>query len=275
MTRDMDAKFARVAAVFPRRFDVERLRHRGFHSGTQRLKPLFSRRARLSAGHRHGAAFDRGAVESGAGIGTLRIFPIAVGISYLLTAEIAFSLWAFFLIFKLQYVAAYLLGFAPNSLPNVPQSGTKIFVGYQEVGAYLAYAAADFLERAPPFRPHLAPRDRARARQCRRGERSAALSGRVLGLFRRVRRDDRLEHGGGREPEFVAVAVDFLRRDRRRFGARRRRGRIVVRASRLDAAGQPGRIVWAGRGHFAQSRRWHGARRVYRSGERSRIFAPA
>ena len=74
----------------------------------------------------------------------LQVYPIAVGISYLLTAEIAFSLWAFFLMFKLQYIAAYLLGFAPSSLPNVPQSGTKIFVGYQEFGAYLAYAVLIF-----------------------------------------------------------------------------------------------------------------------------------
>ena len=74
----------------------------------------------------------------------LQIFPIAVGISYLLTAEIAFSLWAFFLLFKLQYIAAYTLGFAPNSLPNVPQSGEKVFIGYQEVGAYLAYAGLIF-----------------------------------------------------------------------------------------------------------------------------------
>ncbi len=75
---------------------------------------------------------------------TLQVWPIAVGISYLLTAEIAFSLWAFFLLFKLQYIMAYTLGFAPNSLPNVPSSGTKVFVGYQEVGAYLAYAVLIF-----------------------------------------------------------------------------------------------------------------------------------
>ena len=75
---------------------------------------------------------------------TLQVWPIAVGISYLLTAEIAFSLWAFFLLFKIQYILAYTLGFPPNSLPNVPSSGTKIFVGYQEVGAYLAYAVLIF-----------------------------------------------------------------------------------------------------------------------------------
>ena len=93
----------------------------------------------------------------------LRIFPIAVGISYLLTAEIAFSLWAFFLIFKLQYIAAYLLGFAPNSLPNVPQSGTKIFVGYQEVGAYLAYAILIFWSARRHF-GHIWRRATGRAR---------------------------------------------------------------------------------------------------------------
>ncbi len=75
---------------------------------------------------------------------TLQVWPIAVGISYLLTSEISFSLWAFFLMFKMQYILAYTLGYAPNSLPNVPQSSTKVFVGYQEVGAYLAYAVLIF-----------------------------------------------------------------------------------------------------------------------------------
>ena len=100
----------------------------------------------------------------------LRIFPIAVGISYLLTAEIAFSLWAFFLLFKLQYIAAYTLGFAPNSLPNVPQSGAKVFIGYQEVGAYLAYAALIFWSARRHF-AHIwrraIGRERARAVEAR------------------------------------------------------------------------------------------------------------
>ena len=105
---------------------------------------------------------------------TLRIYPIAVGISYLLTAEIAFSLWAFFLFFKLQYVAAYLLGFAPNSLPNVPQSGEKVFVGYQEFGAYLAYAALIFWSARRHF-AHIGRRAIGRARPDAT-ERSEALS---------------------------------------------------------------------------------------------------
>ncbi len=74
----------------------------------------------------------------------LSVYPIAIGISYLLTAEISFSLWAFYLLFKMQFVAAYLLGWMPSSLPTMPQSGSKIFVGYQEVGAYLAYAGLIF-----------------------------------------------------------------------------------------------------------------------------------
>ena len=93
----------------------------------------------------------------------LRIYPIAVGISYLLTAEVAFSLWAFFLLFQLQYVGAALLGFPPSSLPSVPQSGERIFIGYQEVGAYLAYAALIFWSARRHF-GHIFRRATGRAR---------------------------------------------------------------------------------------------------------------
>lgn len=70
----------------------------------------------------------------------LQVFPIAVGLSFILTTEVAFSLWFFFWAFKIQYVIAYYLGFPANNLPTVMPLNTKIFTGYQEVGAYLAIA---------------------------------------------------------------------------------------------------------------------------------------
>lgn len=71
------------------------------------------------------------------GVMMIKVFPIAIGLSYILTAEISFSLWFFFLFFKFQYIIAYYLGFPPNSIPTVMPAGTKVFNGYQEVGAFL------------------------------------------------------------------------------------------------------------------------------------------
>jgi hypothetical protein len=73
---------------------------------------------------------------------TVGIFPIAVGIAYLLTSEVSFSLWFFFWFFKFQLLAAHALGFAPNSMPNASGSFPgKVFTGFQMWGAYLAYVA--------------------------------------------------------------------------------------------------------------------------------------
>lgn len=74
------------------------------------------------------------------GVMVMQVFPIAVGLSFILTAEVGFSLWFFFWVFKLQYVAAYFLGYPPSILPSVMPLSTKVFTGYQEVGAYLAIA---------------------------------------------------------------------------------------------------------------------------------------
>ena len=70
----------------------------------------------------------------------LQVFPIAVGLSFILTTEVAFSLWFFFWVFKIQYIVAYYLGFPASTLPSVMPLNTKVFTGYQEVGAYLAIA---------------------------------------------------------------------------------------------------------------------------------------
>jgi len=71
----------------------------------------------------------------------LVIFPIAVGISYLLTTEISFSLWFFLWFINFQYMAAYTLGFPPSSLPSGIGvfSDSKLFTGYQMIGCYVAY----------------------------------------------------------------------------------------------------------------------------------------
>ncbi len=72
----------------------------------------------------------------------INIYPIAVGISFLLTSEVSFSLWFFYLLFKFQYIAAYSLGFAPASLPtSIGWAGIAppTFTGYQQMGAYLVY----------------------------------------------------------------------------------------------------------------------------------------
>jgi hypothetical protein len=74
----------------------------------------------------------------------IQIYPIAVGIAYLLTSEMAFSLWFFYWFFKFQLIAAYLFGFPPGTLPTIMSSGERVFTGYQEVGANLAYAAIIF-----------------------------------------------------------------------------------------------------------------------------------
>ena len=68
------------------------------------------------------------------------IFPIAVGITYLLTSEVSFSLWFFYLFMKFQMIGAYYTGFMPSTLPDAAQTFPgKLFQGYQVYGAYLIY----------------------------------------------------------------------------------------------------------------------------------------
>ena len=65
----------------------------------------------------------------------LQIFPIAIGVSFLLTSEIGFSLWFFALLMRFQFIGSYLLGYSPNV------SGGRDFVTFQTVGAFFAYSA--------------------------------------------------------------------------------------------------------------------------------------
>ena len=73
----------------------------------------------------------------------MQIFPAIVGISFLLTSEVSFSLWFFHLFSKAQLVIAYLIGFVPASMdaPLWTRGWAKGFIGYQQVGALLAYVA--------------------------------------------------------------------------------------------------------------------------------------
>ena len=71
----------------------------------------------------------------------VNVYPMVLGVTYLLTSEISFSLWAFYWFFKLQFILAYYLGFPPNSLPGAGGLPDKLFTGYQMGGAYVAYVA--------------------------------------------------------------------------------------------------------------------------------------
>lgn len=73
----------------------------------------------------------------------VQVFPAIVGISFLLTSEVSFSLWFFHVFSKLQYVAAYMVGVSPAAMdaPFWTRGWAKGFIGYQQVGALLAYVA--------------------------------------------------------------------------------------------------------------------------------------
>jgi hypothetical protein len=71
----------------------------------------------------------------------IQIFPAIVGVSYLLTSEVSFSLWFFHLFSKGQLIIAYMMGFSVATLdtPFWTRGWAKGFIGYQQVGALIAY----------------------------------------------------------------------------------------------------------------------------------------
>ena len=75
----------------------------------------------------------------------LIVWPIFAAITFLLTAEMSFSLWACLWLVQFQYIAAYFLGFPYGTLPAaLGHSGdgvARTFTGFQQVGGYLMYAA--------------------------------------------------------------------------------------------------------------------------------------
>ncbi len=74
----------------------------------------------------------------------MQVWPIFVAITFLLTTEMSFSLWAGLWLVQFQYVAAYFLGFPYGNLPPaLGHSGdgvARTFTAFQQVGGYLAYA---------------------------------------------------------------------------------------------------------------------------------------
>ncbi len=72
---------------------------------------------------------------------SINTFPMVVGITYLLTSEISFSLWFFFWFMKFQNIAAYAAGYPPGTMPGADGFPDKLFAGNQIGGCYLAYVA--------------------------------------------------------------------------------------------------------------------------------------
>ncbi|NSW57718.1 MAG: hypothetical protein HPY44_17035 [Armatimonadetes bacterium] len=66
----------------------------------------------------------------------LAIFPSVVGFSFLLTTEVALSVWVFYIIAKLQAVAFAAMGLQMQSLYS--GYAAKEFSSYQDMGSYLA-----------------------------------------------------------------------------------------------------------------------------------------
>ncbi len=105
------------------------------------------------------------------------LFPLFVGIAYLLTAEISFSLWFFFWFIKFQLIAAYFAGFPPATLPDAVGGiggAFEAFTLYQQIGCYLAYVAIMAYTGREHFK-HVALRAFGR-RGAGKGERDEALS---------------------------------------------------------------------------------------------------
>jgi hypothetical protein len=75
------------------------------------------------------------------GIFSLGISPLALGIAYLLTCEVSFSLWFFYWFIKAQYLVAYYSGYPPASLPEMGGWWETSFTGYQIIGATFAIVA--------------------------------------------------------------------------------------------------------------------------------------
>ena len=59
-----------------------------------------------------------------------------IGFSFLLSADLSFSLWFFFLLFKAQEVLAAALGMEPQYMPNYH---TQSFAAYQMLGGFLVF----------------------------------------------------------------------------------------------------------------------------------------
>jgi hypothetical protein len=72
----------------------------------------------------------------------IMVWPLAVGITFLLTTEISFSLWFFYWFSKSQFILAWALGYPPSTLPRIPGfGGIPAFMSYARIGSFFAYVA--------------------------------------------------------------------------------------------------------------------------------------
>jgi hypothetical protein len=76
-----------------------------------------------------------------AGIIDIQFFFGAIGVAFLLTRELSFSFWFFFLAFKLQLILATLSGYPAASLPKDSYLGRPTFISFQSVGGWMMLAA--------------------------------------------------------------------------------------------------------------------------------------
>ncbi len=65
----------------------------------------------------------------------------AIGIAYLLTREVSFSFWFFFLLLKFQMVFATMSGFPVASMPKDVYRGNPLFMAWQGIGGWLMMGA--------------------------------------------------------------------------------------------------------------------------------------
>ena len=87
-------------------------------------------------------------------LGTLRacLYLGGIGIAFLLTREVSFSFWFFFLFSKFQLVFAQMIGIPTVGLPNVGLSSQPAFLIYQGAGGWtmmalmLVWMARDYLK---------------------------------------------------------------------------------------------------------------------------------
>jgi hypothetical protein len=109
-------------------------------------------------------------------IGSVPVFiwPVVVGITYLLTSEVSFSLWFFYWFVKFQILSAYFMGFSPNTQPGGLQAWGLAFTSYQRVGAFIAFVAIILWGGREHFK-HIARRSVGRAKSTP-AEREEALS---------------------------------------------------------------------------------------------------
>jgi hypothetical protein len=142
----------------------------------------------------------------------IRVFPIMVGITYLLTSEISFSLWSFYWLFKMQYVLAYYFGFLPQAMPTCDRhSGRCQSVCWLPAdGLHDRLCGNRAVDGARTFSSGRATRFWSCATRRRRKDGDDVLSTCVLGLSAVVCFHCGLEHGSRHSLGCGARVLDYL-----------------------------------------------------------------